>query len=125
MTKHGMASHHIAPKDAKLWELSFRILRDTYWSNFWKKGKRSVLVTTFRHSTNFVVPFVKNVRRKKTAILQHDNARPHTACLTLQTIQKHDWGTALSSILYSGFGPLRLPLVRVLERSPERSPLRD
>jgi hypothetical protein len=34
-------------------------------------------------------------------------------------------GTALPSILQSGFGPLRLPLVRILERSPERSPLRD
>jgi hypothetical protein len=33
--------------------------------------------------------------------------------------------TALPSTLQSGFGPLRLPLVRALERSPEKSPLRD
>jgi histone-lysine N-methyltransferase SETMAR len=29
--------------------------------------------------------------KKKTVILQHDNARPHTARLTLQTIQKSSW----------------------------------
>jgi transposase len=34
-------------------------------------------------------------------------------------------GTALPSTLQSEFGPLRLPLVRALERSTERSPLRD
>jgi hypothetical protein len=32
-------------------------------------------------------------------------------------------GAALPSILQSGLGPLRLPLVRAFERSPERSPL--
>jgi transposase len=29
--------------------------------------------------------------KKKTVILQHDNAKPHTARLTLQTIQKNGW----------------------------------
>jgi hypothetical protein len=38
---------------------------------------------------------------------------------------KEQLGTALPSTPQSGFGPLRLPLVRALERSPERSPLRD
>jgi hypothetical protein len=33
-------------------------------------------------------------------------------------------GTALPTTLQPGFGPLRLPPVRALERSPERSPLR-
>jgi hypothetical protein len=34
----------------------------------------------------------ENVQRKKnTVILQHYNARPHTARLTLQTIQKNGW----------------------------------
>jgi histone-lysine N-methyltransferase SETMAR len=29
--------------------------------------------------------------KEKTAILQHDNARPHTARLALQIIQKNGW----------------------------------
>jgi hypothetical protein len=29
--------------------------------------------------------------KKKTAILQYDNARPHTVRLTLKTIQKNGW----------------------------------
>jgi hypothetical protein len=33
--------------------------------------------------------------------------------------------TALPSTIQSGFGPVRLPLVRTLERTPEGSPLRD
>jgi transposase len=45
-------------------------------------------------------------------------------CLRVQRNTK--WlGTALPSILESGFCPLRPPLVRALEGSPERSPLRD
>jgi hypothetical protein len=34
-------------------------------------------------------------------------------------------GNCSPSTLQSGFYPLRLPLVRALERSPDRSPLRD
>jgi hypothetical protein len=56
-----------------------------------KKAKQSVQLATFRRWTNFVVRFVKNVRKKKTVIRQHNNARSHTARLTLQTIQKNDW----------------------------------
>jgi transposase len=41
------------------------------------------------------------------------------------TVEQKWLRTALPSILQSGFDPLRLPLVRALERSPERSPLRD
>jgi histone-lysine N-methyltransferase SETMAR len=33
----------------------------------------------------------KKKKKKKTVILQHDNARPHTARLTLETIQKNGW----------------------------------
>jgi hypothetical protein len=43
--------------------------------------------------------------------------------LTVQKNTKRLW-SALPYTLQSGFGPLRLPLVRTLERSPERSPLR-
>jgi hypothetical protein len=46
------------------WQLSFGIVRDANWSNFWKKGKRSVQLTKFGRSTIFVVRFVKNVGRK-------------------------------------------------------------
>jgi histone-lysine N-methyltransferase SETMAR len=63
--------------------------------------------------------------KKKTVILQHENAGPHTARLTLQTIQKNGW-ELLSHPPYSpDLGPLKLPLVRALKRSPERSPLRN
>jgi hypothetical protein len=47
-----------------------------------------------------------------------------SVCLRVQRNTKR-LGTVLPSILQSGFGPLRLPLVWALERSPERSPLRD
>jgi histone-lysine N-methyltransferase SETMAR len=30
-------------------------------------------------------------QKKKTVILQHDNARPYTTCLTLQIIQNNGW----------------------------------
>jgi hypothetical protein len=45
-------------------------------------------------------------------------------CLRVQRKTKR-LETALPSTLQSGFGTLRLPLVRALEISPERSPLRD
>jgi transposase len=44
-------------------------------------------------------------------------------CLRVQRNTKR-LGTLLPSTLQSKFGSLRLPLVRILERSPERSPLR-
>jgi hypothetical protein len=68
-----------------------------------------------RRSTNFFVRFVKNVRRRKLAIFPHDNARLHTARLTLQTIQKNGWdllshppySTDLAPSDYHLFGPLK------------------
>jgi hypothetical protein len=50
---------------------------------------------------------------------------PRLLTSNLADNSKERLGTALPSTLQSGFGPLRLPLVRALERSPERSPLRD
>jgi hypothetical protein len=61
--------------------------------------------------------------KKKTVVLQHDNARPHTARLTLQTIQKNGWKLFFPFTLQSGLGPLRISLVWALEKSPERSSL--
>jgi transposase len=53
--------------------------------------------------------------KKKTVLFQHDNARPHTACLTLHRIRKNGWellyhppyspDLALSD--YHLFGPLK------------------
>jgi histone-lysine N-methyltransferase SETMAR len=63
--------------------------------------------------------------KKKTVILQHENARPHTARLTLQTIQKNGWELLSHPLRSPDLASLRLPLVRALETSPERSPLRD
>jgi transposase len=53
--------------------------------------------------------------KKETVILQHDNARPHTARLTLQTIQKNGWelfshlpySPDLAPSDYHLFGPLK------------------
>jgi hypothetical protein len=61
--------------------------------------------------------------KKKTVIHQHDSARPHTAVWPWK--QKERLGTAISSTLQSGHGPLRLPLVLALEKSSYRSPLQD
>jgi transposase len=57
-------------------------------------------------------------QKKGTVTLQHDNARPHTALLTLQTVRKNDW-EVLSHSPYSPdlahsdyhlFGPLEYHL---------------
>jgi histone-lysine N-methyltransferase SETMAR len=53
--------------------------------------------------------------KKKTVILQHDNARPHAARLTLQTIQNNGWELLshspyipdLAPLDYHLFGPLK------------------
>jgi hypothetical protein len=63
--------------------------------------------------------------KNKTVTIQHDNARPQTACLTLETIQKKNW-ELLSHPPYSpDLAPLRLPPVPALERSPESLTLWD
>jgi histone-lysine N-methyltransferase SETMAR len=42
-------------------------------------------------AARYVQTFREKRPKKKTVILQHDNARPYTARLTLQTIQKNGW----------------------------------
>jgi transposase len=44
--------------------------------------------------------------------------------LTLQTIQQNDWELLSHPSHSPDLAPFRLPLVRALEKSPERSPLR-
>jgi hypothetical protein len=70
------------------------------------------------------------VRFGKTS--EEENCHPSTwqreasHCMSdLADNSKERLGTALPSTLQSEFGPLRIQLVRTLERSPERSPLRD
>jgi hypothetical protein len=76
-----------------------------------------------RRSTNFVMRFMKNVRKRKVSSFNMT-----TRGLILQVWPcnlKDRLGTALPFTLHSGLGPLRLPLDRTLERSLERSPVRD
>jgi hypothetical protein len=96
-----MVLRHVAQKKeaenillpAKLWKLSFGIVRDAYRSFFFFLEKAETI------NAASYVPTLNKLRRalreerpkKKTVILQHENARPHTARLTFQTIQKNDW----------------------------------
>jgi transposase len=56
-------------------------------------GKGETLsAARYVQTLNKLRPALREKRpKKKTVILQHDNARPHTARLTLQTIQKNGW----------------------------------
>jgi histone-lysine N-methyltransferase SETMAR len=58
--------------------------------------------------------------KKKTVILQHDNARPHIARMTLQTIQKKSWEILSHPPYIPDLAPRRLSLVRALERAQLR-----
>jgi len=89
---------------------------------FGKKGKWSVHLATFIHSTNFVLRFVKNARRRKQPTINTTRA-PTLHVRTLVDNLKERLGSALPTTLQSGYGPFRLPLVRTIERSPEKSPL--
>jgi hypothetical protein len=74
-------------------------------------------------SANFVMRFVKNIRRRKLSTFNMTKRGLNTARLTLKTSTA---GELLPhSPPQSGFGPFRLPLVRALEISPEMSPLQD
>jgi hypothetical protein len=59
--------------------------------------------------------------KKKTVILQRDNVRPHRPFRQVKRMV----GNCSPNIPPVQIWPLRLPLVRALERSPERLPLRD
>jgi hypothetical protein len=77
------------PLAAKLWEMSFGIMKDSYCSTFWKQGETI-------NASRYVQTHIKLCRalhekrpKKKAVILQHDNARPYITRLTLQTTQKN------------------------------------
>jgi hypothetical protein len=82
-------------------------------------------LATFKRSAKLVVRFVINVRRSKLSSFK----------MTTRGLALHVWpwadnseerlGTALQSILQSGFGPPQTTTCSGSERSPERSPLRD
>jgi hypothetical protein len=77
------------PRPAKLWELPFGLVRDVYWSIFWKNRKdQCSLLRSDAQQTSSCASW--RSPKKKTVILQHDNARPHTVRLTLRTIQKNE-----------------------------------
>jgi hypothetical protein len=87
----GASSVRRFPRPARLWELSFGVVRDAYWSTFLEKGKT---IDASRHvqTLNKLRRALREKRpKKKTLILQRDNAMPHTAHLTLQTTQKNGW----------------------------------
>jgi len=73
ITKHGMALHHIAQKEAERVTSAGKFMGTVFWDSegcilvdfLEKGGKRPVQFATFRRSTNFVMRFVKNVRRRK------------------------------------------------------------
>jgi hypothetical protein len=111
-------------RPADLWELSFGGVSDSYWSTLREKGKRSMQPATFRRPTNLVVRFVKSVRGRKLSSFNMT-----TLALTL-----HVWPYRQFKRTPGNSSPInprvriwafRLPLVRVLENSPDRSPLRN
>ena len=54
----------------------------------------------------------------KGVVLQHDNARVHTAAVTSSTITKLGWEVLAHSPIQPRFGPKRLSFVWTSQRSP-------
>jgi histone-lysine N-methyltransferase SETMAR len=54
-------------------------------------------------------------QKKKTIIFQQENMRPHTACLTLQTIQKNGWELHCHPPCSLGFAPSDYHMFRPLK----------
>jgi hypothetical protein len=76
---------------AQLWELPFGTVRDAFFTE-------ACYIQTLNKLHHALCE--KHPKKKKTVILQHDNVRPHSAHLNLQTIQK-DSRELLSHPLYS------------------------
>jgi hypothetical protein len=68
---------------------------------FWKRGKRSVHLAAFTRSADYVVCFIRNVRRRKLpALIERDYCTSDLA-----DNSKELPGTVLPSTLQSGFDP--------------------
>jgi hypothetical protein len=98
-----------------LWELSFGIVRDAYWSTFWKKRKTT-------NAARYVQTLNKLRRALRGKCPKKKTCHPSTwqcdasHCTSdLADNSKERLGPALPFTLQSKFGPLRLPLVRALE----------
>jgi hypothetical protein len=59
--------------------------------DLWKNGKRSVKIVYVQTRNQLCRVLRKNHPKEETVILQHDNARPHTARLTLNAVQNNGW----------------------------------
>jgi hypothetical protein len=79
----GARSRTQYPRQANLWKLSFGIVRDANWS---------INATRYVQTLNKLrCALCENRPKKKSVILQQENARPRIARLTLQTIRKNGW----------------------------------
>jgi len=112
-----MGSHYIAQKEEPENSNSADIFMGTvFWDSegyvlvdFLEKGER-ISAARYVQTLNKLRCELREKRpKKKTVILQHDNSRPHTTRLTLQTIHKKGL-ELLSHFAPSGyhlFGPLK------------------
>jgi histone-lysine N-methyltransferase SETMAR len=91
-----MASHHVAQKEeTEKVPSAGKVMGNVFWDSdgyilvyFLEKGE-TIYAARYVQTLNKLRRALREKRpKKKTVILQHDNARPHTARLTLQTIQK-------------------------------------
>jgi hypothetical protein len=66
-------------------------VRDANWSTFLEKGE-TITATRYVQTLNKVRRALREkLPKKKAAILQNDNVRPHAAHMTQQTIKRNGW----------------------------------
>jgi hypothetical protein len=92
--------------------------------NFSEKGE-TINEAHYVQTPNKLRRAIREKRSKETVILQYDNTRPHTARLTLQTIQKNDcellchppYSPNLAPSDYDLFGPRKITTPRLTRQS--------
>jgi hypothetical protein len=74
-----------------------RVMGTVFWDSegcmlveFLEKGE-TINAARYVQTLNVLHALRERRLKKKTVILQHDNSRPHTARLTLRTVQKNGW----------------------------------